>query len=78
MRNPFRKNKTPIVVVIRVEDLQVGDRIVYNTASVEVMDIIQNLDNGTRRIRLGSSHPKFLCRTRQVELYPEMLCFVTR
>jgi len=71
----FRKNK-PTLVTVRTEDLRVGDRLVYDMAVLEVLDI--NAGSETSSVRLGMTHPAFAQQTRRVDLYNELLCNVTR
>jgi hypothetical protein len=71
----LRKKRNPLVT-LRTEDLQVGDKFVYDNAILEVLDIHQH--NGMMKVRLGSNHPEFRLATRQVELYPELLITVER
>lgn len=71
----FRRNRTRELFV-RAEDLQVGDMMSYSLGICEVLDVIQHDQKTT--LRLVSTHPSFRCDTRQVDLYNELMCPVTR
>lgn len=71
----FRRNKNRFVTV-RVEDLQIADRFVYDNVACEVLDIIQGRTLSI--VRLGSTHPGSRQRTRQVDLHHELFMTVAR
>ena len=71
----LRKKKNPTIVV-RAEDLQVGDKLVYDNAYLEVLDVTVKDEMTT--VRLGSPHPDFRIATRQVDLYNVLLILIVR
>jgi hypothetical protein len=72
----LRKRKSPFVT-LRAEDLQVGDRFVYDCAAIEVLDVAHQNKVDTI-VRLVSTHPGSRVRTRNVELPNELLITVAR